>query len=1145
MSLKALSDYTIVSRYALFNKKKARRETWEEAVTRIFDMHRKKYAPQIAQFPELGEAIDLAQKMQIKKRVLAAQRSLQFAGDPILKHQLKIYNCLFTHIDRQRVFQEIMYSLLCGCGVGFSVQDQHTNLLPNIAAVDSSLKTTCVIDDSIEGWADAIGILMGSYFCGDNEYSSVRGRFVSFDYSLIRPKGSLIAGQFKAPGPDGLRNTIEKIRLLLDRRFSSNLNECSLRPIDCYDIIMHISDAVLSGGVRRAATLCLFSADNQEMMTAKTGNWFMDNPQRARSNNSAALIKGSTTREEFATLIKSTKEFGEPAFIWLDDPDVGYNPCVEIGMYPKTKDGRSGFQGCNLTEINGKYCDTKENFLKACEASAIIGTLQAGYTDFNYLSKESSEIFREEALLGCSITGMMDNPDILFDPEIQQEAAKYILEINAKISKMIGINPAARTTCIKPAGCQNKETLVSTDDGILRLDEIGNLDGDEWQTHSLNVHTDKGLKNSSKFYINGFAKTKKILLDSGLTLEGTLNHKYRIIDDRGNYVWRSIGDLKTEDVMPYSIGEYINSKNITKLTKIDYKFHKSTPKYQIKHIKQPEAICEDFAWFLGLYYGDGSNHKNGIRISINWIEKKGVERLTNIMKNIFNIDVALQKETRPNHNGGYVGLYSKELVAFLSANSLLKEKAHAICIPEQIRRCSVNIIDSFIDGFAIADGCDKSITRSFSTTSKQMAEELVVVLRAIGKDAKMRLMPPTESSYGNRMRYWIQERKSLNGNIDKISNYRKDYIHVLRKNGLNSHMVDKIVEISDSENYTYDIEVEETNTYVSNSYISHNSTSCVLGTASGIHPHHSKKYIRRVQANKSEFCLEVTEKINPLSVEESVWSSSGTDKIISFLCEVPVGSIVKNQLSAIGLLEKVKLTQNNWVKYGTRIERCSIPSMRHNVSNTITVKPDEWDDVENFIFDNQEWFAGISLLPSSGDLDYAQAPFSTVLTPTEIVKEYGEGSVLASGLVVDGLAAFNNNLWSACEYALGNKIPEDSPLPPNYSVSLMSSFKHFVTKSENIKQQKALQSYRVKCSEIEQKNDWIRRAKQFSDRYFSGDTKRMTYCLKHISLWKTWCDLKRETVDIDWSQQVEEKEVYINADSLGAQACSGGQCELF
>ena len=329
MSIKALSDYTYYSRYARYNKEEKRRETWEEAVTRVFDMHRKKYADKIEEHPELNDYISFAENMQKKKRVLAAQRSLQFAGDPIFKHQLKIYNCLTTHIDRPRVFQEIMYSLLCGCGVGFSVQKQHVEKLPNIKRFLSRPEKTYIIQDSIEGWADAVGVLMDSYFESTTQFGEYHGHKIIFDYSLIRPEGSLIAGQFKAPGPNGLKASLEKIEGVIWNLINADSSkEIKLRPIDCYDIIMHISDAVLSGGVRRSATLCLFSHDDEEMMNAKIGDWFIKNPQRGRSNNSAALLKGHVTEEEFSNLMKSAKDFGEPGFIWVDDLNTCFNPCV-------------------------------------------------------------------------------------------------------------------------------------------------------------------------------------------------------------------------------------------------------------------------------------------------------------------------------------------------------------------------------------------------------------------------------------------------------------------------------------------------------------------------------------------------------------------------------------------------------------------------------------------------------------------------------------------------------------------------------------------------------------------------------------------------------------------------------------------------
>ena len=767
MSLKALADYTFYSRYASYIPEKKQRETWEEAVHRVFDMHKEKYAKEIEANPKLLEYIEFAQEQQIKKRVLASQRSLQFAKEPILKHNLKMFNCLFVHIDRERVFQEIMYSLLCGCGVGFSVQKQHVAKIGNIIRPTKKEKVFQV-QDSIEGWADAIGVAVNSWFENPCEFQEYNGHKVEFDFSLVRPEGSLIAGRFIAPGPEGLSESINKVYKVLESRvksdaFSTDEFKGKLRPIDTYDMIMHISDAVLSGGVRRSATLALFSHDDNEMMNAKIGNWFIENPQRGRSNNSAALLRGSVTREEFSKLMKSTRQFGEPGFIWTSDLETGFNPCSEINLYPKTRDGRSGWQSCNLTEINGKYCSSEENFINACIASAIIGTLQAGYTDLKYLEKASEEIFKEEALLGCSITGLMDNPEVLFDPKIQKKGAKKILEINEEVANMININPCARATCIKPAG----------------------------------------------------------------------------------------------------------------------------------------------------------------------------------------------------------------------------------------------------------------------------------------------------------------------------------------------------------------------------------STSCVLSTASGIHPHHAKRYIRRVQVNRSEFCGKVFKDMNPIAVEKSVWSANGTDNVISFLCEVPAGSITKNQLSAIELLEKVKITQQNWVEYGTNVDRCIIPTSKHCVSNTITVKESEWDELEEYIYKNQKWFAGISLLPESGDLDYAQAPFSTVLTPTELVREYGDASVFASGLIVDGLAAFNNNLWRACDTVMGygDNIVESMPKP------------EYPTKRNN----KDLANYFIGKEAYDEwfyKKDWIRRVNQFAVRYFNGDVRKATYCMKHVSLWKTWCDLSREYKDIDWSSVIEENETYFNANEFAAVACAGGKCEL-
>jgi ribonucleoside-diphosphate reductase alpha chain len=736
MSVKALQDYTFTSKYARYLPEKKRRETWAEAVERVCDMHTRRY-------PQIKEEIEWAFEQSRQKRVLGSQRALQFGGPAIEKTNARIYNCIASYCDRLRFFQECFWLLLCGCGTGFSVQKHHIAKLPDFSASWLNSKTdhekkTYLIPDTIEGWADATGVLISSYF-GGGDFPEYEGCEVVFDFSAIRPEGApLKSSSGKAPGPKPLEKALDKVRSLVQNCIDKG--QTRFEPINAYDLVMHLSDAVLSGGVRRSATICLFSPDDMEMAMAKTGNWFTENPQRGRSNNSALLVRDKTSKEDFARLMNCVREFGEPGFVWADSTEIVVNPCVEIGLYPvDLETGETGWEACNLCEINGKKCKTEEDFKIACRAAAIIGTCQAGYTDLTYLGPTSKRIIEREALLGVSITGMMDNPDVLLNAEIQRRLAKYVLEVNEEIAKKIGINPTARATCIKPAG----------------------------------------------------------------------------------------------------------------------------------------------------------------------------------------------------------------------------------------------------------------------------------------------------------------------------------------------------------------------------------TTSCVLGTASGIHPHHATRYIRRSQGNYLEPPLQYFKKHNPTAVEKSVWSANGTDEIIAFCIDVPKGARTKNDTDAKTLLEYVKLTQENWVMSGTCLERCAKPWLTHNVSNTISVRGNEWDLVTDFIYDNRKFFCGVSLISIDGDKDYPQAPFSAIYTPVEIAKMYGDGSLMASGLIVDGLHAFDNNLWKACDAALGRgePIPEGEDQNPSW----MS------------------------------KSDWVRRAQQFADRYFDSDVKQMTYCLKDVANWKYWCDLRRDYKDVDYSEMIEEQD---NTKTTQEWACSGGKCDL-
>jgi ribonucleoside-diphosphate reductase alpha chain len=726
-ALQELQNYTFVSKYARWLEDKNRRETWKEAVERVKNMMHTKYG-------EFGIAdeINWAYDIMYKKKVLGSQRALQFGGDPILKRHAKIYNCTSSYCDRLRFFQECFWLLLCGSGTGFSVQKHHVSKLPTLEHDPETGKARVYkVEDSIEGWANSLGVLLSSYFSKPvEEFKDWKNTHVVFDFSEIRPKGaSLASGVGKAPGYEPLANGLEKIRALLDRCVANQQKK--LRPIDAYDIVMHSSDAVLSGGVRRSASLALFSPDDEEMAKAKTGNWYIDNPQRARSNNSALLLKNETTLEEFQTLMESVKEFGEPGFIWSESTEMIFNPCVEIGMWPVDEEsGKSGWQGCNLSTINCSSVTDEDDFYERCKAAAIIGTLQAGFTTLEYLGEISQKIFAREALLGVSLTGTMEKHDIVLTEKVLTKGAKIAVDTNKELAKKIGINQAARVTCLKPEG----------------------------------------------------------------------------------------------------------------------------------------------------------------------------------------------------------------------------------------------------------------------------------------------------------------------------------------------------------------------------------TSSSMLGTSSGIHPHHAKRYIRHVQANVLEAPYQHFKKLNPQACEKSSWSANNTDEVIKFPIEVPDGAKLKNQLPAVEMLAVVKETQKNWVQSGKNKSLCTQDYLSHNVSNTVTVKPDEWEEVTKYIYNNRKYFAGISLIPQSGDKDYPQAPFTTVYTSREIVKEYGDAALWCSGLIELGLNAFNNNLWAACDYVSMNQ---------------------------------------AKDGDAQEKLLFVTKMKNFAGKYFDSDVKRLTYCMKDVYNWKIYCDLFNSFKKVDYTQLSETED---NTAGIEEISCAGGAC---
>jgi len=553
-----LSESKFYMGYSRWNEASGKYESWAEAVDRVMNMHRQKYADKMT--PELDEAMKFAQAAYTEKLVLGAQRALQFGGDQIFKHETRMYNCAVSHVDRPSFFNECMYLMLSGCGVGFSVSKKFISKLPQIARRSQKKAKIYQVPDSIEGWSDAFGVLLSSYFTdGGSTHPEYRGCQVHFDFTKIRPAGAKISGGFKAPGPDGLRNALVKCEDLIETLLTDK-PVSALTSITAYDFVMHMADAVLSGGVRRSATICIFDKDDQDMLNAKTGNWFVNNPQRGRSNNSALIIRDELQRDEWASIMSSVKQFGEPGFIFSDCEDFMYNPCVEIGMLPRTEDGRSGFQFCNLTEINGGKCVDKETFMRACKASAIMGTIQAGYTNFKYVSPETQEITERESLIGCSITGWMNNPKVLFDKENMIAGAELIKKVNKEIASLLGIRQAARTTCVKPSGnaCTTFDTQIKTEQGNMSLEEIfkhctdGHIDistvnvGEDTSFQvikDLNVYDEfNQLQPVTGLYVNGVARIYEIEFEDGKIYKFTDHHKLKTKTG-----WKMVCQLTEDD----------------------------------------------------------------------------------------------------------------------------------------------------------------------------------------------------------------------------------------------------------------------------------------------------------------------------------------------------------------------------------------------------------------------------------------------------------------------------------------------------------------------------------------------------------------------------------------------------------------------
>jgi len=558
------SKIVVYNKYAKYNRKKKRRETWEEITTRNKEMHQEK-------FPELKEDIEQVYKFVYDKKVLPSMRSLQFAGKPIEINNSRIFNCSYLPIEDWRAFSETMFLLLSGCGVGYSVQTHHVEKLPEIKVPTKTRRF--LVGDSIEGWADAVKVLMKSYFGISNSRPK-------FDFRDIRPKGAeLITVGGKAPGPEPLKECLFQIQKVLDRKKDGE----QLKPIEAHDIVCHIADAVLSGGIRRAALISLFDLHDAEMLSSKYGKWYEKNPQRGRANNSAVVIRSKVKKKDFFQLWEkiSASDAGEPGVYFSNDKDWGTNPCCEIALRP--------YQFCNLTEVNVSNIESQEDLNERVRAAAFLGTLQASYTDFHYLRDIWNKTTERDALLGVGMTGICSGEILKYD---LKEAAQEAKDANEEIAKIIGIKKAARVTTVKPSGTSS--LVLGTSSGIhawhndfyIRRMRVGKneslytylinnhpklVEDDLFKPHlqavvSIPQKAPEGAILRTESALNLLERTKKFNMewvkeghrkgDNTNNVSATVSVKPDEWDKVGNWMWENRKTFNGLAVLPYDNGSY-------------------------------------------------------------------------------------------------------------------------------------------------------------------------------------------------------------------------------------------------------------------------------------------------------------------------------------------------------------------------------------------------------------------------------------------------------------------------------------------------------------------------------------------------------------------------------------------------------------
>ena len=1072
----ALQEFTFTSKYARYMSEHNRRENWKESINRVRQMMLRKYADK-----GIDDTINLAYDSMYKKHILGSQRMLQYGGKPVEKNNSRGYNCCGSYTDRLRFFQETFWLLLCGCGTGYNNLPKFTKKIPefnsNRIRKTSFRNKTYQIPDTIEGWADSLGVLLTSYFSepADERFIDYMDCDVEFDTSLIRPEGSLLSsGVGKAPGPKPLLKSLSNIRNLLDRITGNG--QRTLKAVDVCDISCHASDAVLSGGVRRSSTLCLFDKDDDEMLKFKTGNWRVENPQRSRVNISALLLRNKVSYEEFQNIFQYTKQYGEPGFIWADDEGIVLNPC-QPGWAKVLTPG--GIKNINCVNI-GDFIWSADGWTKIVKkwSTGINKVYKYETTAGRFFGTENHKIVTNGVKTPIKNA---ESIDILrgFKSDIQSYNCQSIMD-----GLLLGDGTVHRAS--------NNLILLN----------IGKNDQDYFTSEIAPLIIKKRPGVGPYVYE---VQTELHYTDIPLTFDRKIPNKYiySSYEDKCSFLrglYSANSSICGGRITLKSSSKQIIEDTQLLLSSVGIKSYYTTN--SSKNIKFINGIytCKQ-SYDLNI-----TIDINIFAINIGFIQKYKTKKLNSILAN---------KTKKINQKTSYEIISTKLISEEETFDITVDNQSHTYwtegCNVSNCGEACLYPIDIITDktGWSF---CNLSSVNCGNIESEEDFYERCVHAAVVG----------TLQAGFNKFNYLGETSENI---------CKKEALLGVSINGvmehpeitLNPELQKKGAEIIKKTNAEIAIKIGINPAARTTVLKPDGTVGCLLGTSSGVHPHHAKRYLRRVQNNINETPFQYFKKHNPHMVEKSVWNNHSVDENIIFPVEVPDGAKLKNQMPALELLSVVKNLQQNWITAGRNPKLCLQPWLNHSVSNTITVKDNEWDDVAHYIYDNREFFSGVSLLSSSGDKDYPQAPFTAVFTSREITREYGDAAIWTSGLIELCLSAFDNNLWKACDIAL---------LDPQ-------QFMHDVI--VNAYKEDNAYSIKSKLDQGIKQADCIHRMLKFAKKYFEGDIKRLTYCMKDVYNWKLYCDISNSIVKVDYTLMYESADNTTIDESI---SCVGGACHL-